>query len=140
MTELGFALFEGEPKPDEAINLHISNAIARVEGLNNEALRRIDRAFELLKLEEAGRLVVLPCKVGDTVYEVHRWKDGDGFIVVSKMVGLHLFDEKSRRNLTRKEYVVLRCNGYSKHVDLDKLGKTVFLTREEAEKALEGMK
>lgn len=84
------------------------------------------------------RLVVLPCKIGDTVYEVHRWKDGSGFVVKSTMAGLHLFDEKSRKNLPRKEYMVLRCNGYSKHVDFDKLGKTVFLTLEEAEAALKG--
>lgn len=60
MTELGLALFEGEPKPENAINLHVANAIARAEGLNAKAKERIDRAFELLKAETEGRLVVLP--------------------------------------------------------------------------------
>ena len=93
-------------------------------------------AIDAIKAIHAVDAVILPCKLGNTVYEVHRWKDGSGFIVESKMVGLHLFDEKSRRNLPRKEYMVLRCNGYSKHVDLDKLGKIVFLSREEAEAVL----
>ena len=138
MTELGFALFEGEPKPDEAINLHIANAIARVEGLNNEALQRIDRAFELLKLEEAGRLVTLPCKVGDTVWTISEpWTAAP----LKKPLAVEV---NATKQYSHGAYINLlfdtRKFSGTRDYNVNNIGKTVFLTREEAEKALEEMK
>ncbi len=71
--------------------------------------------MELKKYQEAdkaGRLVVLPCKVGDTVYILRRTFDGADVVGETEL----WWD------------------------DIPQLGKTVFLTREEAEKALEAMK
>ena len=59
---------------------------------NQKASEALDRFRQLVKADRAGRLVALPCKVGDTVWAVSG------------------------------------------------KGKTVFLTYEEAEKALEAMK
>ena len=97
--------------------------------------------MELKKYQEAdkdGRLVVMPCKVGDTVWVTRNpWtgkllkKPLDAYANGMKMYshGLYvnlLFD-------TRK------ING-TRDYEINHIGKTVFLTREEAEKALEAMK
>ena len=70
------------------------------------------RFAELLKADKDGRLVVLPCKVGDTVYILRRTFDGADVVGETELWW----------------------------TDIPQLGKTVFLTREEAEKALEAMK
>lgn len=98
----------------------------------------IDRVMELAEADKDGRLVVLPCKVGDTVWVTRNpWtgkllkKPLDAYVNGMKMYshGLYvnlLFD-------TRK------ING-ARDYEINHIGKTVFFTREEAEKALEAMK
>lgn len=98
---------------------------------------KAERIRELLKADKAGRLVVLPCKVGDTVWVTRNpWtgkllkKPLDAYVNGMKMYshGLYvnlLFD-------TRK------ING-TRDYEINHIGKTVFLTRDEAEKALEAM-
>lgn len=75
------------------------------------------RLAELLTADRDGRLVVLPCKVGDTVYRIFNPPSREPVI--------------SAHTLMSVDYIVRW---------IDKFGKTVFLTREEAEKALEAMK
>ena len=92
----------------------------------------ISRMVELMKADIEGRVVVPPCKVGDTVYFVNAKQ-----ILEFAVVG-YAADE------TGISWV------YSEHVDKtghtnertfspDRIGKTTFLTREEAEKALQEM-
>ena len=64
---------------------------------------------ELSEADKDGRLVVLPCKVGDTVYILRRTFDGADVVGETELWW----------------------------TDIPQLGKTVFLTREEAEAALE---
>ena len=66
--------------------------------------------------EEEGRLVVLPCKVGDAVYKIIYQRDN--------------FDDQPYSIITTVNF---------KYEMIDQIGKTVFLTREEAEKALKEM-
>lgn len=73
-----------------------------------------DRLRELAEADKAGRVVVLPCKVGDTVYRIFNPPSREPVI--------------SAHTLMSVDYIVRW---------IDKFGKTVFLTREEAEKALE---
>lgn len=68
-----------------------------------------ERLLELAEADKAGRLVVLPCKVGDTVYTLTRTFDGADVVGEAELWW----------------------------TDIPQLGKTVFLTREEAKKALE---
>ena len=79
-----------------------------------------DRLRELADADRDGRLVVLPCKVGDTVY-----------LIVTKRARNYTpefrFIKKSRLTFLNMERI------------LQDFGKEAFLTREEAEKALEGM-
>ena len=87
--------------------------------------------MELKKYQEAdkdGRLVVLPCKVGDTVYWVH-----GAVITECKVYRV----QKNRKGL----YICLKSNVSHGAFCADlSIGKTVFLTSEEAEEALEAMK
>ena len=84
--------------------------------------------MELKKYQEAdkdGRLVVLPCKVGNTVY----------FALLGKIIEKQVFSIVSFSNSTR-----IYCDGTSEYFRPEDIGKTFFLTREAAEKALEAMK
>ena len=82
-------------------------------------------------LEEKGLLVRLPCKVGDTVYVPTRNFISELRII---MVSVDMHGTYFRWMLNSGIYPNL--DGFSR----SKLGKTVFLTREEAEKKLEEMK
>ncbi len=98
----------------------------------------VDRMRELAEADKDGRLAVLPCKVGDTVWVTRNpWtgkllkKPLDAYVNGVKMYshGIYvnlLFD-------TRK------ING-TRDYEINHIGKTVFLTHEEAEAALEAKK
>ena len=85
----------------------------------------LDRLEELVKADRDGRLAVLPCKVGDTVY----------FALLGRIIEKQVFSIVSFSNSTR-----IYCDGTSEYFRPEDIGKTFFLTREAAEKALEAMK
>ena len=91
----------------------------------------VDRAAELLKADKEGRVVVLPCKVGDTVFA--RLDNKSKYVCECKVkqivVGNIGFVTFAPIGAPEREY----------DVSLRGFGKTVFLTREEAEKALQEM-
>lgn len=81
------------------------------------------RFAELLTAERDGRLVVLPCKVGDKLYRVF-----DGNISEHEVQNMKYFARQRRLGIDMTPFFP----------DAGRfIGKTVFLTREEAEKALE---
>ena len=82
-------------------------------------------------LEEQGLLVRLPCKVGDTVYVPTR-------VLVSEFKITAIFCDIHGTYFYWLFYcgIYERTSGFSER----DIGKTVFLTREEAEKKLEEMK
>ena len=88
-----------------------------------------DRLRELAEADKDGRVVVLPCKVGDVVYGFH----GEKTIlpVVAKWI---------ETNTDGWCIVVQYAPMAPRFYRFSDFGKTVFLTREEAEKALEAMK
>lgn len=92
-----------------------------------------DRLMELAKADKEGRVAVLPCKVGDTVYEV----TSRGTISEYEVMAMRteMFEQFIAWRL-RKGFVDRFCDG----IPVGEIGKTVFLTREEAEKALEEAK
>jgi hypothetical protein len=93
-----------------------------------------DRLRELAEADKDGRVVVLPCKVGDTVYMIERIFDIDNGICdeicARKIIGY------GGNNLNKLWLIGSGgiCNAY---IFVSEFGKTVFLTREEAEAALE---
>lgn len=93
----------------------------------------LDRVRALAEADRAGRLVVLPCKVGDTVYEVTSRKTISEYRV--KAIRVELFCTFIEWDIVAG-FVDKSIFG----VPIDEIGKTVFLTREGAKAALEAMK
>ena len=99
-----------------------------------EGLCSYDHLRELAEADKDGRLVVLPCKVGDTVWitgSVRRLYSG-------KVRTFFCGDPSYSRGMADNGVKMIRTTGCD--IPIHEFGKTVFLTREEAEKALEEMK
>lgn len=85
----------------------------------------LDRLRELVEADRDGRCVVLPCKVGDAVY----------------------LPDRNNMKVLKKEVHQISFNHYGDQllfagcivINVKKFGKTVFLTPEEAQVALERM-
>lgn len=88
----------------------------------------IDRVRELAEADKDGRMVLLPCKVDDTVYRIVR--DADPHITRDEARNMYFADDMTLCVELLSGRIILP----------EKFGKTVFLTCEEAEKALEAMK
>ena len=91
----------------------------------------IDRLRVLAEADKDGRLVVPPCKVGDMLYEVTGRKTIS--VYKAKAIRVELFGLFIEWDIV-EGFVWQSLAG----VSAGEIGKTVFLTREEAEKALEG--
>ena len=115
------------------------NAKIIIESAFSDDASKAERIRELLKADKAGRLVVLPCKVGDTLWVTGRDN-------VPRKMSLEAPD--IRTVCTDEDNLCMStCNrkpdgfcAYRLRNDGADIGKTVFLTREEAEKALEAIK
>lgn len=92
-----------------------------------------DRLRELAEEDKDGRVVMLPCKVGDRLYEVTGRKTISVYKV--KAIRVELFGLFIEWDIV-EGFVWQSLSG----INAGEIGKTVFLTREEAEKALEAMK
>ena len=111
------------PKNVEALKLSaMGKAIAEITEFDGLP---IDRLRELAEADKDGRVVVLPCKVGDTVYVLY----GKGYIpyIVDRFHILANKDVQARMRHFTIGTLWLSSSAF---------GKTVFLTREEAEKAV----
>ena len=125
---------------------HIGKIINRVgayedSGLEPEETKDLIEAYKVSlarnveygTLEEQGLLIKLPCKVGDTIYFIKSFKDE--LIVKATIENIHIWSsghikieshtDRSSKYWTGQEW------------SIKDIGKTVFLTREEAEKHLE---
>ncbi len=86
-----------------------------------ESLCSYTRLRELAEADKDGRLVVLPCKVGDVVYRLFVGNPDNPVIATLKI------------NTVAEAVKLIGKMGMHKYIG-------TFLTREEAEKALEAMK
>lgn len=101
---------------------------------NGEA---IDKLSEYEDLEEQGKLLKLPCSVGDTVYEVQELRK---VIQAYIITAVHISDNTENfYSWILKDgkcaYSYSNMCGFSGY----SIGQQVFLTREEAEAALKEM-
>ena len=92
--------------------------------------KMITKLGEYEDLEEQGLLVKLPCKVGDTVYSITR-----NFISEYKICSFEKYLEGFFFNWSCEKGIYKNIRGFTSF----EIGKTVFLTKEEAEKALKEM-
>lgn len=97
----------------------------------------LNEVFDLVKAKQEGRIIVPPCTVGDTIYQVIFYKDGTGFCVERKVVGFHMGDFPKLRGHKRQEYFIVfhEVTNDITHINFEEIGKTIFFTREEAEQA-----
>ena len=104
------------------------NLAAQAMGVEPSRLR------ELAEADKDGRVVVLPCKVGDTVWIVGTVRKLYSAKVRTFFCGhpsaVRGDDDGGHIHMIR----TTECD-----IQMQELGKTVFLTREEAEKALQEM-
>lgn len=83
----------------------------------------ISRMVELMKADVEGRVLILPC-APDAIY----WEKVGGILAQSRFEGLHVYEDGT-----------IKYAGYGMEICAEDIGKTVFFTREEAEKALQEM-
>lgn len=120
---------------EQVINVYGRGQALRTENaLRLEAVKDIstDRMRELAEADKDGRLVVLPCKVGQRVFAL---LDTDKHISECEVKQIGMGNKIGFIGL---EPIGARGREYG--VALNGFDKTVFLTRKEAEKALEAMK
>lgn len=90
-------------------------------------------------LEEQGLLVRLPCKVGDTV-----WDNDFGYPELYEIKAFSYGYCDSYVDPDIEDEIIFYYENYNGSITgafpMSEIGKTVFLTREEAEKKLEEMK
>lgn len=116
-----------EPEAVETVKLALcAKHMVDLETLNNTPISRL---VELAEADKDGRVVVLPCKVGQRVFAL---MDMDKHISECEVTPIGMGNEIGFIGL---EPIGARGREYG--VALNGFGKTVFLTREEAEKALE---
>lgn len=99
----------------------------------------IDEIIALIRAKEEGRIIVPPCKEGQTVYMPWEWGGTKGVAILT--INRIVVDFTSRSIVNTdffsddEEYwLAYNCGRF----DFKDFGKTVFLTKEEAEKALKG--
>lgn len=129
---------EISPEAEYAINKHADNIIERLDKL----LHQTDDDARLRDLAEAdkdGRLVVLPCKVGEKLWVIGRDNVPREMELEPPDIRTVCTDEDNLCMSTCNRRPDGYC-AYRLRNDGTSIGKTVFLTREEAEKALEAMK
>ena len=109
-------------------NAHIAALQQEIEKLRAQ-LRHLFRNYDLDRLEELaeadkdGRVVVRPCKVGDTLFRVFA-----GEILEHKVRNMRYLAIQGRWDIDTTPF----CS----YVE-SSIGKTIFLTHEQAERALE---
>lgn len=111
----------------------------------NNNLTHVDKlAAKLCEFEdkiENGTLIELPCKVGDAVYRIAKMYNGKTLIVDGIAFEFAITHESSQNDKYRfyfwaKPDDTHTSRQHSLWCEFTDFGKTVFLTREEAEKAL----
>lgn len=112
-----------EPEAVETVKLALcAKHMVDLETLNNTPISRL---VELAEADKDERVVVLPCKVGDKLYRVFA-----GEIFEHRVGSMKYFAIQGKWDIETYPFLPSVESG---------IGKTIFLTREEAEKALREM-
>lgn len=113
--------------PERCAEFARADAEGRYIVMRDAEQEGVARLRELAEADKAGRLVVLPCKVGDGLWTFCSYP-------VEQVYSFTVTDISTLNGRTMLN--TSRCGV----IDACDVGKTVFLTREEAEKAVEAMK
>lgn len=132
---LDIARHQGEPEFNEILK-NISLRLAAIEEILGDEYD-LDRLREIKQADDEGLCVVLPCRVGDTVYQLDYMTHSEAL----KSGVPQSDDPRSKKKYGRKRATYLPLIVREKKMVKTlyrEFGKTVFLTRAEAEAALEG--
>lgn len=108
----------------ETIKSSMAYYVGTLDGVKGKIPNRLR---ELAEADKDGHVVVLPCKVGDTVWRIVR--DREPHITRDEVRDMYFADDMT---------LCVELVG-GRVTFTEKFGKTVFLSREEAEKALREM-
>lgn len=110
----------------------IAGSIIKYKINKNQKSSAINKLGYLEDMEEQGKMLLLPCGIGDTVYA-----NNNAFGILPYTVDCIVVE---------KDSIVFQCSSYSYYECLDEIevtasdfGKDVFLTKEEAEKSFNEM-
>ncbi len=144
MERLTVRVKEGNRK-DECFIPGNKNAIEKVEYIcegerwESEEYKgkAVDKLAEYEDLEEQNRLLKLPCAAGDTVHHLCTFKNGESEIIEMKVECVEPCGAIRQHKGVCEIWNVYAETDYTKaYFKFFDFGKTVFLTREEAEAAL----
>lgn len=111
------------------------NAKVIIEIAFSDDTSKAERIRELLKADKEGRLVVLPCKIGEKLWVIGRDNVPREMALEAPDIRTVCTDEDNLCMATCNRKPAGYC-AYRLRNDGTSIGKTVFLTREEAEAAL----
>ena len=104
--------------------------------------RIIEKLADYEDAEEQGLILRLPCKVGDTVYHESQYATVHKGVQAYQITNI-MISQNKKGEWTKKYRAMMLLNGRivdsQLNFSFDDLGKTVFLTKEEAEQALKQM-
>jgi len=112
-----------------------AEALAEAEAMAWEAAEEFKKEYglypdevrELARAKEEGRLRILPCKIQGIAYKLEQGKIVSGIVLC-----VQIYDSFTQLQIL--------WDNFLEWVDADVFGKTIFATKEEAEKALKGVK
>lgn len=121
-------------------------AIKIVEDACNVAVKALEEVQEYMKAEEQGMLLRLPCKVGEKIYCIEEYEDGceySIYLFVASCKDFVIVAPKYSHHDNFGEQLEEMCEESQEwsRVSFEMFPRNkVFLTKEEAEAALERMK
>jgi hypothetical protein len=125
-----------EPEAVETVKLALcAKHMVDLETLNNTPISRL---VELAEADKDGRVIILPCKVGGKLWVIGRDNVPREMELEPPNIRTVCTDEDNLCMSTCNRRPDGYC-AYRLRNDGTSIGKTVFLTREEAEKALQEM-
>lgn len=102
-------------KIKDSLNRHIGKSCLLAENIADDLLE--------------NDVIVLPCDVGDTLYDISEFLDGTSHPEIYELQGVEMLIEKNKDG--KHIFTYDDC-----YVCADKIGVSLFFTREEAEQAL----
>lgn len=111
----------------ETIKSSMAYYVGTLDGVKGKIPNRLR---ELAEADKDGRLTVLPCKVGEKIYYLN-----GKYIIQVEVVGYKV-DETGAWLFIGETYNPETNRAYHCDLETERIGKTVFLTREEAERAM----
>ena len=106
--------------PERCAEFARADAEGRYIVMRDAEQEGVARLRELAEADKEGRVLILPCKVGDVLYAAES----------DPVIPLHVMEVAI--------YLALEGEDGGDYERISNIGKTVFLTREEAENAMKG--